>query len=274
MIHALRVGAVRATSLDQLINDTIKRRDKTVQWLEPDHPVIPAIAIGRRSFLDLTRPARTEQTLSSMHAMALKAGIRPKLTVHDMRRGSIRDIAHLQRNLHGFADTTTAAAVGHSMKSFMADITEDYTGGSAAPVWNYRAESNFTDPRAPDVANTPFTPTRSTPAEIEAFCNSQGWDPKKKADRHRAGKGLREEQENKWRAMTKDELDNAVLSKVTAPAAKDLPVPGKQKHSAQLTLLFGKVILYHYQFPLPFSCKNYTQSTAGKSFYLDKYLPP
>lgn len=153
-IHALRVGAVHATTVEELIEVTIMRRDRTIQWVNPDQPVLCRLQDGA---LVLGEPAGNHQVNDTVNRLSLNAGVMEKLRPHDLRRGSIRDVSHLKKrgNL-GFADAATAASAGHSMKTFMNDVTEDYNGGSNVSIWSLRAESDFRDSRAPKVASGGF----------------------------------------------------------------------------------------------------------------------
>ena len=199
IIHALRIGAVKSKSWDQLKTDTLGREDRTVQWITPDRPVISAIVPGRCAFLDPLKPAVTSQLLKTVHDMGTRAGLLFKVTTRDLRNGSAADISHLKERPRGFATMTTASALGHRMSSFMNGVTERYSGGSNVSNWSLRAESSWTDTRAPTFATTPFIPRVLKKHELEAYCESQGWDSASPICMERARRDVLKAEEDKWR---------------------------------------------------------------------------
>lgn len=124
IIHALRIGAVDSTTFHELRTKAIARADKTVQWVTPDNPVIPAITASRIC-LDLKKPAGVQQTIRTISAMSIKAKCTVQLRTHDLRHGTARDLAHLdQSKIRGHASMTVASAMGHKMSAFMRDVTD------------------------------------------------------------------------------------------------------------------------------------------------------
>jgi hypothetical protein len=202
IIHALRTGAVAARSWQELKAQTLGRADKTIQWTTPDYPVISRIKTPQYSFLDLGHPASPSQPLASIGEMSLKARFVTKFVVHDLRHGALADLAHADQNkIRGHASMAAAAAVGHKMTVFMKDVTERYVGGSDVATWNMRAASNWTDSRAPKLAQVPYIPRAFAKDELKNYCESRGWDPTNKTKLCRAGTVLRKADKDKWRAM-------------------------------------------------------------------------
>ena len=78
-----------------------------MQWKTPERPVISAIVP------DLETPAGTGQVIRSLANMGRKARLTVKVATHDLRRGSVKDISHLQSEVRGYATPAVAAAVGH-----------------------------------------------------------------------------------------------------------------------------------------------------------------
>jgi hypothetical protein len=176
VIHALRTGAVDALSWEELKAQTLRRRDRTVQWKTPKRPVVSAIVPGQCSFLDLEKPARTGQILSTLASMGRKAKLTVKVTTHDLRRGSAKDIAHLKEEVRGFATPTVAAALGHKLSAYMNDVTALYVGDSDASIWTMRAESGFKDRKAPMVGQSPFVAKNPNRDEVQKYCAKKGLD--------------------------------------------------------------------------------------------------
>ncbi len=206
VIHALRVGAVATTTWKELRANAISRADKTVQWITPENPVIPAIIQNHTAFLDLKKPASTHQAICTMNAMSVKARSVDRLRVHDLRHGSARDIAHLdQSKVYGHASMQVASALGHKMSTFMHDVTEQYVGGSDNATWTLRAESGWIDSRAPRMGNTAFVRRPLQEGELQKYCRSMGWDPSKDSNIQKARIHIKKAQEEEWRALLRNE---------------------------------------------------------------------
>jgi hypothetical protein len=202
LVHALRTGAVGASSWQELKAQTLERPDKTIQWITPDYPVISRIKQPLYSFLDLGHPASPNQLLKSISEMALKARFITKFVVHDLRHGSLADLAHAdQTKIVGHASIATAAAVGHKMSSFMKDVTEGYVGGSDVATWSLRAASTWTDSRAPRLAQVAYIPRAFAKDETKNYCESRGWDPTNKSKLRYADYTLRKADKEEWRSM-------------------------------------------------------------------------
>lgn len=134
--------------------------------------------------------------------MSLKARFVTKFVVHDLRHGALADLAHADQNkIIGHASMAAAAAVGHKMTSFMKDVTKRYVGGSDIATWNIRAASNWTDSRAPRLAQVSYIPRAFAKDELKNYCKSQGWDPTNKTKLCQAGNVLRKADKDEWRAM-------------------------------------------------------------------------
>ena len=220
LIHALRIGAVSATSWAQLQAQTLNRADKTVQWTTPNKPVIPAIIPGRCSFLDLHKPAGTKQTRATVHSMGLKARVAAKMTPQDLRRGSVADLAHLPKDLRGKATMAVASDVGHKAPTFNRGTTDMYAGGSDISTWSTRAESSWVDSRAPRIGNTPFIPRPVSASEMEDFCESRSLSPLDPKAKRKARVYLRKKQEADWREQVRNERAGAI---VTTQALSEFP---------------------------------------------------
>lgn len=202
LIHALRVGAVDAKSWSELKAQTLSRADKTVQWATPDHPVIAAMN-GGSAFLNLTKAATTQQPMKNINAIATKARFVNRFRVHDLRHGTMADLAHLgdQGQIRGHASMAAAASVGHKMSTFMSDVSEAYVGGSDVSTWGLRAESLWTDSRAPKISQVPYIARPFAPGELSDYCKSMDWDPQDKKRLTRARHELRVREKEEWRTL-------------------------------------------------------------------------
>lgn len=95
LIVALRTGSIRGTTLDEMLKDTAKRSDKTIQWAHGTRPVIAQITAGGGPLL-LDEPAAPAQVWATFSTAGVKAGIIAPIAPHDMRRGAARDITQLK----------------------------------------------------------------------------------------------------------------------------------------------------------------------------------
>lgn len=133
---ALRTGAVKATSIDQLITDTLARSDRTVQWAHPEWPLHPQF-YAHGSGVKPDRPAFVLQFTNSLQAAAATAGIDVKLRAHDIRRGAARDASKLpSTSTQGLEGARVLLA--HSHGSMLSGVTEEYVGPSTTSSWEQR----------------------------------------------------------------------------------------------------------------------------------------
>ena len=221
IIHALRIGAVSSTTFEGLRTKAITRADKTIQWITPNNPVIPAI-VSRR-ILDLKEPAGVQQTLKTISAMSVKAKCTVHLRAHDLRHGTARDLAHLDRGMiRGYANMAVANALGHKMSTFMRDITDSYVGGSDFSSWTLRAQSEWRDSNAPRMGTAAFDPPPLQPGELEEYCRAKGWDPSLRSKIDTARTHIRVRHLEEWRARLKDEPAE-VVSNTVQPGMLQFP---------------------------------------------------
>ena len=91
LIQALRSGNI--LSLDDALTQAFLRRDRTIQWLYPQRPVIPQLT-KCSAFISWDMPAGTAQINNTTKDLALVGGILPRIVSHDVRRGVFRDLAN------------------------------------------------------------------------------------------------------------------------------------------------------------------------------------
>jgi hypothetical protein len=120
---ALRFGAVEGTEIGAVLSDTLKRRDKTIQWLKPNYPVLPAY--GPNSSVALvSKPARCEQALGTLRLACELAGILVPVFLHDMRRGLASDTAYNTKT-QKVNTQEVAEALGHTDASLRKGVTKE-----------------------------------------------------------------------------------------------------------------------------------------------------
>lgn len=254
LIHALRIGAVAATTWPELKAQTLARPDRTIVWATPDFPVIPRINFQWRGHLDVDSPAAPRQLLDSISQMSLRANIVTRLVTKDLRNGAASDLAHLNQNeLRGIPTMATVSAIGHKMTTFMKDVTARYVGGSDVSFWNLRASSGWVDSKAPKIAQIPYVPRPFAKGEIENYCLSRQWDPTDPVKVHSARNMLRKIQQDEWRAMCRQ--DAAPIP----PPAGEHERRGMTPYSPLLEKYFCRMLIIH-QF-----CNHLTQTAQTKS---------
>lgn len=85
------------------------RVDKSVVWTTPHLPIIPAMFHSNKAHLETTKAASTTQVRLTINQMALAANLAVRITPHNLRSGSARDVAHATR--------AVASALGHTQAS-------------------------------------------------------------------------------------------------------------------------------------------------------------
>ncbi|THZ11663.1 hypothetical protein D6C91_09101 [Aureobasidium pullulans] len=110
IVMALRIGATAATSIEDLVEATIARPDRTMQWAFRERPVLCCI-----------ENARTDVTV--------------KVTPHDMRRGTAQKAAALNK---ATGIDSAAQVLGHRPITTMTGLSQKYVGDMHAVDWERR----------------------------------------------------------------------------------------------------------------------------------------
>lgn len=183
---SLRFGNVVGSSVEAVISEAFRRRDKTVGWIEPDMPVMPAIHnAGHR--LVLGKPLTVDGIRSNVTRAGKLAGIVGHLATHDVRRGSARDMASAEQPITGIATAGVARALGHTTKSLNAGLTDAYVGSSFQDHWTRRIEEGTSNPQPTfglEIAPAGYVEPRLRPGKVTALCNEAGVDPSNRKARN------------------------------------------------------------------------------------------
>lgn len=142
LIQALRLNHTSSTTVQQILATASCRQDRKIVWKSTsmDLPVIPAIAQGG-SRLRTEHPAQPSQISESVKAAANTLGILVPVTSHDVRRGSARDVAFLEK-VPGTSTRSAAAALGHSDAARRSGVTSKYIGPVKEDLWSKRLEAS------------------------------------------------------------------------------------------------------------------------------------
>jgi hypothetical protein len=144
LIHALRHGMVRGSTIQEVLNDTIDAHDSTIVWLYPDRPVTASISQHTMRTMDLENPAHPCQMLRTIKEMGLISNLLSPVTVHSLRYGAAQDTAHLPRvAVAGFTDDTVRQTMGHTHESMTRGVTEMYAGKHTQETYNLRAAAQY-----------------------------------------------------------------------------------------------------------------------------------
>lgn len=95
IIQAFRTEAIAGniTTLPQLIQKTMSRHDRTVQWAFPERPIL--CAYTSNGVLLINDPAQDVQVMTALNRAGSVCGISTRLRTHDIRRGTAAEVARL-----------------------------------------------------------------------------------------------------------------------------------------------------------------------------------
>lgn len=226
LVHALRTGQTYGVTIDEVLAHTSQRHDRTVQWKNPDYPVL--CGIDRHSFLRPTYPAPANQLAATIKTMGLVAGILQPITANDVRNGSARDIAHLKKGMRGTDHRATALQIGHSEETVRSGTTAYYIGAMQDTIYNMRAAEMFEDRLAPRLAAQPFVGQKSKPADIDRIIEQQGGDLGDSNLRKRVSEALKSDAVRAWREREKERMVEP-NSEECPPMPTQLPLAKRQK---------------------------------------------
>ncbi|KAH7398061.1 hypothetical protein BKA64DRAFT_673464 [Cadophora sp. MPI-SDFR-AT-0126] len=230
LIHAMRHGLVQGQNLDDIMTRAASRVDKTVVWSHPQYPVLASIKKGG-IFLDLPKPAQSDQLRNTVKYAGLIAGLLALITPHDLRRGCFQD---MMRASTGPATSLTDVAdiMGHSRSTLHSGVSKKYTKVIQDPkALEKRIRGATEDAGAFDLMTTdiPFKRRRIPQEEITDLCKIKGLDPTKESDRKKMRSQIKKQDTLDWmEARKKDTVDDvhsqAAHKTISRPALVSLPV--------------------------------------------------
>lgn len=175
------------------------RGDRTVQWLYPQRPVFPQEQ-RNSGILSWDLPAPAEPVNKAVHQLGLVAGLLANIISHDVRRGSLRDVANLKPSYvtqSGVATKLVAQTAGHSAASYARGTTSMYVRELEHETWSARVEQKSESRKAP-VIGSAFKKRRLTSAELNSYCEEKGIDPRSSNGRRNAGAEFHRKMEQDW----------------------------------------------------------------------------
>ena len=159
LIVGLRFGNVYGTTIQEVLADTERQLHGVLRWKHPKRPLVCYLRHGYR-LLDVERSGWYSQVNNLLAKMGRAAGLLKRVTSHAIKKGAVRDAAHLGQAI---ADTSTERPITiahHTHRSDMMGVTRKYIGLYQDSVYNLRAAALFKDRLAPkyheDNASTSF----------------------------------------------------------------------------------------------------------------------
>lgn len=128
LVHALRHGLVRGTTIQEVLDHAAHAADRTVQWLFPDRPVVTAFTTRGEKSCQLDKPAGIDQVLQSTKMMGIVANIMTRVHPHALRLGAAKDIARLLPATSGWGFVTGEVRQALAHNAFQRGVTETYAG--------------------------------------------------------------------------------------------------------------------------------------------------
>ncbi|MCJ1435728.1 hypothetical protein MMC27_005103 [Xylographa pallens] len=232
LVQALRSGNI--VSLDDALTQASLRRDRTIEWLYPQRPVIPQL-VRDTAFIAWDRPAGTNQVNKSTKELGLAAGILASIVSHDLRRGGFRDLANVKRSADSVAGVATrevAKVGGHSAHSYSGGVTDKYVGEVENDAYTPRAEQMFVSRKTPLIGNA-YKKRRLTTTEIDTYCQQNNIDPTFKPGRGKAGRQIHGQQKIGW--MESEKAQGRTPS-IPSPTTVSTSNPASVKSTTTTTL--------------------------------------
>lgn len=222
LIWALRVGAVPQTSWDELLANLRATKSHSVCWTRPDYPVFCAMHRGKGYKFRYDAPAGIAVGTRALARGAALIGLSGRVTSHDIRRGAARELAGLDTAATGTNVEAARVGLGHSRKTMVEGVTDEYIGGARVDTWGLRLSSDTSSSHELkhklDFADTPYQkPKRRSAQEITQACGRYGLDPKIVNARVTAGRKLEQEHFQAWLAEQEAARKEAPSRPTTAP---------------------------------------------------------
>lgn len=119
------------------------------------------------------------------------ADILANIISHDVRRGSLRDLANIRPSnlVIGIATKEVARMAEYSAESYRSSTTDKYIGDVERDTFSARAEQIFAGRKAPAIGNK-YEKKRLTYIKITTYCKENNIDSISKNGRQKAGEAL------------------------------------------------------------------------------------
>lgn len=204
LIHALRHGLVRGSSIQEILETAAATPDSKVVWLFPHRPIIAAVSHDKNHVLDLDKSATINQPLSTIRQMGIMSNILSRVYVHALRLGTAQDVAHLApKDGSGYTTNEVRQALNHSNASHQRGVTQHYAGDPTRETFNDRADRQFEHSwgaKFSDISASSIVKAPIGEQELNAWqeLNEPGIEHDSQTARHRAQYNIRRERQEKF----------------------------------------------------------------------------
>jgi hypothetical protein len=136
---------VAETSIDELIQHTAQRKNRTVLWKFPELPVLCAFNANGAAVVS-DKPAGNHQLTQIMSQAARAAGLMGQHHAHDLRHGAATETTNLKGKLKGMANKGATTVLGHNASPANRPLSAHYVGAHDEDVWTKRLDDEYIDP--------------------------------------------------------------------------------------------------------------------------------
>ena len=198
MALSLRLGNIKGKSVEDVLREAVRRRDKTITWLNPDWPILPRFS-HRVNKLEVERPIRTSVVDRVLTKAGQLVGIIGQLKPHDLRRGAAYDATNAKQEVAGIVTVAVARSLGQTRKALDHGTTDQYVKSSYHDYWSHRVEQPIEPPRFDlEIARAPYVAPRLSPNKIIELYLQQFLDPSDTRVRQNVSNSHRKELFNQW----------------------------------------------------------------------------
>ncbi|MCJ1237287.1 hypothetical protein MMC14_005272 [Varicellaria rhodocarpa] len=252
----LRFGNVYAKTIDELLIHTAKRKDGIVRWRHPKRPVMSKLFFGS-DFTALENPADPSEQNTLLRYMGLAAGLMERIVSHDIRRGTLRDIAYSPMRMLGVDTSASKIVAGHSNMSDANGTTREYVGELQEKTWNQRAEAPFHDHLAPEFGDIiPTALLHNRRVDVDNYMIVEDMDLSDPKARYMATKRLRKQRIENRRATASQDTSPFLLP---TPSASDRRTE-KARIGHGFTLVYDPTGDDHWRLNTPLAAETSTSA--------------
>ena len=233
LVCAMRMGAIEAKSLQEVMERCRIAPDRTLRWAQPAWPVLMRFS---QTGLDIPQAATVNQLGDTVGLAAELAGLPVIVRTHDIRRGSMRDLSYLPpSSARGLATDFVANAAGHSNRTMTAGITQSYIGPQKAGNWDKRVaaidkseQDTIGEAFDLDITAAPYKRARLTMDEVTTFAVESGLDHETPKARRTVVTKLQRKKKSDWIDTAGESRPSIAPTKAAHPSspASDESDPG------------------------------------------------
>jgi hypothetical protein len=226
LVMALRTGNVAETSIDDLLETTRKRKNRTVVWRDGTLPVLKAASNSH--LLDLNAPAPEKQTCRILQQSSSLVGLLKTPGTHDIRRGVAFETSLLPSTNSVDGVDRAAQILGHTNKAKAGGLTAQYIGGAVESRLVDRLEVDFSSVvvKAPEQVRASYVSPTFSKAEVSAYMLSKGMSEQDKNERRKARRHMATAHKKEWvKANDQSQIEDLPLDESVVSIGKRKRAP-------------------------------------------------